>query len=114
MDYIRRFWVQEPDIPALELALGYAVSVWTGELRQGEDARWRAFAIPAHSLRGSIARSTADVIGRSVTAVDDVEGMLREVARTCAAGSPAIAALAPIALHYADVARAADSINEFT
>jgi hypothetical protein len=114
VEYIRRFWIQEGDIPALELALGYAVSIWTGELQRGQDARWRAFAIPAHSLRGSITRSTPDVIGRSVTAVDDVEGMLREVARTCERATPSIAAVAAVARHYADIAGAADPINECT
>ncbi len=96
--------VTESDVPELELALGYALSVWTNALTQGQSPDWEMYAMTGHAIRNTLSWMGPVEGARVVYWSGDASETLLAVARQVERGPPAFAALSDVVRRYADLA----------
>lgn len=97
-----RVSVAETDVADLELALGYALSMWTNALTVGRSTAWETYATTGHAIRNTLAWMGPVCGSRVVFWSDDAADALHAVARQVEQGPFAFAALAPTVRRYAE------------
>lgn len=96
--------VTEADVPELELALGYALSVWTNALTVGRSRDWERYAMTGHAIRNTLSWMGPVEGERVVYWSEDASETLHAVARQVENGPPSFAALSRTVRRYADLA----------
>lgn len=104
-----RVSVTEADVPELELALGYALSIWTNALMAGRSPEWERYAMTGHAIRNTLSWMGPVDGQRIVFWSEDASETLHAVARQVENGPQSFALLGRTVRRYADLAADADS-----